>query len=107
MTPVSEVWGVGHKHTLSLQRYGVTTTLQLASMVHVFIRTSAFDKAGPSYDNATTGKPISPSPDTRNILGLVTHLLDMIWKDGYRYAKAGVMLGDFCSPEHVQFDLFQ
>jgi DNA polymerase V len=33
-------------------------------------------------------------------------LYDSIWKDGYRYAKAGIMLGDFCSPDDVQFDLF-
>jgi len=184
ITHVSEVWGVGRKHTLSLQQQGITTALQLAQMdtrrvrqrysvvlertvcelngescidleetsaakqqimcsrsfgekltsyadlrecicefaarateklrnegqlalmVHVFIRTSAFDKSGPSYDNAATGKLTCPSSDTRNILGLVTRLFDMIWKDGYRYAKGGVMLGDFCSPVHVQLNLF-
>ena len=80
---------------------------QLARMVHVFIRTSPFDKSGPHYGNAATGKLAWPSSDTRNILGLVTHLFHLIWKDGYRYAKAGVMLGDFCSPDHVQLNLFE
>jgi DNA polymerase V len=30
----------------------------------------------------------------------------MVWREGYRYAKAGVMLGDFCSPDAVQLNLF-
>jgi len=79
---------------------------QLGRMVNVFIRTSPFDKDGPNYDNTATGKLHSPSSDTREILELVIRLYDMIWKDGYRYAKAGVMLGDFCSPDHLQLGLF-
>lgn len=79
---------------------------RLALMVNVFIRTSPFDKNGPHYDNAATGRLTQPSSDTRKILDPVTRLFDMIWKDGYRYAKAGVMLGDFCSPDNVQPNLF-
>jgi len=80
---------------------------RLALMVNVFIRTSPFDKTGPRYDNAATGRLPQPSADTPKIMALVTRLFDMIWKDGYRYAKAGVMLGDFCAPDHVQPDLFE
>jgi DNA polymerase V len=76
-------------------------------MVNVFIRTSPFDKSGPNYDNAATGRLTQPSSDTRKILDLVARLFDSIWKDGYRYAKAGVMLGDFCSPENLQPNLFE
>jgi DNA polymerase V len=79
---------------------------RLALMVNVFIRTSPFGKTGPNYDNAATGRLTQPSSDTPKILELVTRLFDMIWKDGYRYAKAGVMLGDFCSPDNVQPNLF-
>ena len=80
---------------------------RLALMVNVFIRTSPFDKTGPNYDNVATGRLTQASSDTPKILGLATRLFDMIWKDGYRYAKAGVMLGDFCSPDHVQPNLFE
>lgn len=80
---------------------------RLALMVNVFIRTSPFDQTGPSYENTATGRLPQPSADTPKILELVTRLFDMIWKDGYRYAKAGVMLGDFCAPEHVQPNLFE
>jgi DNA polymerase V len=79
---------------------------RLALMVNVFIRTSPFDKTVPNYDNAATGRLTQPSSDTRKILDMVNRLFDMIWKDGYRYAKAGVMLGDFCSPNNVQPNLF-
>jgi len=33
-------------------------------------------------------------------------LLDEIWRDNYRYAKAGVMLGDICAPTFYQPSLF-
>ncbi len=79
---------------------------QLARMVTVFIRTSPFDKTGPNYSNAATGTLVQPSSDTRQILELAVRMFDAIWREGYRYAKAGIMLGDFCSPDDVQLDLF-
>jgi len=80
---------------------------QLALVVNVFIRTSPFDKTGPHYSNTATGTLAQPSSDTRKILELATRLFNMVWKDGYRYAKAGVMLGDICSPDDVQLNLFE
>jgi DNA polymerase V len=80
---------------------------RLALMVNVFIRTSPFDKAGPSYDNVATGRLPQPSSDTSKILDLAVRLFDLIWKDGYRYAKAGVMLGDFCALDDAQQNLFE
>ncbi len=79
---------------------------QLALAVNVFIRTSPFDKTGPHYSNTATGTLSQPSSDSRKILDMAIRLFDMVWKDGYRYAKAGVMLGDFCSPDDVQLGLF-
>lgn len=35
---------------------------QLARMVNVFIRTSPFDKTGPSYSNSATGTLTTPLP---------------------------------------------
>ncbi|EHJ83051.1 Error-prone repair protein UmuC, partial [Salmonella enterica subsp. enterica serovar Baildon str. R6-199] len=32
--------------------------------------------------------------------------LDKIWRDGHRYQKAGVMLGDFFSQGVAQLNLF-
>ncbi|ORJ61349.1 translesion error-prone DNA polymerase V subunit UmuC [Geothermobacter hydrogeniphilus] len=77
-----------------------------ARMVNVFIRTSPFDNAGPKYSNSATGTLPQSSSDTLEILALATRLFDMIWKEGCRYAKTGIMLGDFCSPDRIQLDLF-
>jgi len=79
---------------------------QLARMVTVFIRTSSFDKSGPSFSNAATGSLAQPSSDTRRIVELAVRMFDATWREGYRYAKAGIMLGEFCAPNDVQLDLF-
>lgn len=79
---------------------------QVCSMVNVFIRTSMFNANEPSYTNSATAKLSIPASDTRTILKAATDLFDSIWKEGYRYAKSGVMLGDFCDPNKAQLDLF-
>jgi DNA polymerase V len=79
---------------------------QVCSIVNVFIRTSMFNESDPRYTNSATAKLSIPASDTRTILKTATELFDSIWKEGYRYAKAGVMLGDFCAKDKVQLDLF-
>jgi DNA polymerase V len=75
-------------------------------VVQVFIRTSQFNSNDPSYSNSATAKLSTPAADTRTIVKTTTDLFDSIWKDGYRYAKSGVMLGEFCDPRTVQQNLF-
>ncbi|MEJ2472152.1 MAG: translesion error-prone DNA polymerase V subunit UmuC [Desulfuromonadales bacterium] len=79
---------------------------QLAGLVSVFLRTSPYESSRPQYANAATGALAVPSSDTRKILARVTSLYEAIWREGYRYAKAGVILADFCTPHDVQLDLF-
>lgn len=79
---------------------------QACGAVNVFIRTSMFNASEPCYTNTATGKLSSPRSDTRAILKVATELFDSIWREGYRYAKAGVMLGDLCGRERGQLDLF-
>ncbi len=79
---------------------------QVCSVVNVSIRTSMFNASDPSYSNSATAKLSNPASDTRTILKAATDLFDSIWKEGYRYAKAGVLLGDFCHKDKVQLDLF-
>ncbi|WP_036966816.1 DUF4113 domain-containing protein [Providencia alcalifaciens] len=47
-----------------------------------------------------------PSSDTRDIINAVMRGLDSIWRDGYRYYKAGIMLSDFTDSDVTQFDMF-
>ncbi|EIO5088193.1 translesion error-prone DNA polymerase V subunit UmuC [Vibrio cholerae] len=77
-----------------------------AKVMTVFIRTSPFKDNEPQYSNSASGELLIPSCDTRDFIELANHLLKRIWKDGFRYAKAGVMLSDFYDPGMFQPGLF-
>ncbi len=79
---------------------------QQAKVLTVFIRTSPFKDNEPQYSNSASGELLIPSCDTRDFIELANHLLKRIWKDGFRYAKAGVMLSDFYDPGMYQPGLF-
>jgi len=79
---------------------------QQAKVMTVFIRTSPFKDNEPQYSNSASGELLTPSCDTRDFIELANHLLKRIWKDGFRYAKAGVMLSDFYDPGRFQPGLF-
>lgn len=79
---------------------------QQAKVLTVFIRTSPFKDSEPQYSNSASGELLIPSCDTRDFIELANHLLKRIWKDGFRYAKAGVMLSDFYDPGMFQPGLF-
>ncbi|NLA89232.1 MAG: DUF4113 domain-containing protein, partial [Alcaligenaceae bacterium] len=52
------------------------------------------------------GGLLYPSNDTREFNRLALQLLKRIWRNGYRYNKAGVMLSDFYSDQQYQTELF-
>lgn len=79
---------------------------QQAKVLTVFIRTNPFKDNEPQYSNSASGELLIPSCDTRDFIELANHLLKRIWKDGFRYAKAGVMLSDFYDPGMFQLGLF-
>ena len=43
--------------------------------------------------------------DTRDIVAAAMRALDSIWRDGYRFQKAGIVLNDFCD-KPGQIDMF-
>lgn len=51
-------------------------------------------------------KLFTPTQDSRDIINAAVKCLDKIWKDGHRYQKAGIMLGDFFSQGVAQLNLF-
>lgn len=79
-----------------------------AKQLSVFIRTSPFSNHAqdPFYSNSASASLLYPSDDTRDFLHLAEQLLTKIWRDGYRYAKAGVMLSDFYQEQIEQLQLF-
>lgn len=72
----------------------------------LFVRTSPFDERTPFYSERAGVRLISPSDDTRVLLQQVSLLLPRVWRDGLRYQKGGVMLGEFTPKGQQQADLF-
>ncbi|MBK0126196.1 translesion error-prone DNA polymerase V subunit UmuC [Pantoea sp. S61] len=60
----------------------------------------------PQYSNTASCICDYPTNDTRDIIDSALRGLSTIWRDGYRYAKAGVMLSDFYQSGVAQFDMF-
>ncbi len=79
---------------------------QYCRQIAVFLKTSPHAENEPYYGNQATGQLLTPSNDTRDIVRIATEALDRIWLEGYRYMKAGVMLGDFFSQGVAQLHLF-
>ena len=79
---------------------------QYARSLTIFIRTNPFSPTEPYYSNSATFKFETPTDDTRDMLDKTHVLLDMIWKEGYRYMKGGIMLNDFYDSGAFQPDLF-
>jgi DNA polymerase V len=78
----------------------------VAGQYSIFIRTSPFS-GDPYYANSINERLPWPTDDTGVLLKRADRLLDHIWRDGFRYAKAGVMLTDLYPLTANQPDLFQ
>jgi len=79
---------------------------QYCRHVSAFIKTSPFAQGEPYYGNVAGEKLMVPTQDTRDIIAVAMRCLEHIWRDGHRYAKAGIMLGDFSSGSMAQLGLF-
>lgn len=76
---------------------------QAAMQITVFIRTGAQDC---QYSNSASSRLAVASSDTRVLVQQAMQLLQQIWRDGYSYAKGGVMLADLRPADALQPDLF-
>lgn len=81
------------------------TERQHCRFISAFIKTSPH-ATEPYYGNSASVKLLTPTQDSRDIISAATRCLDKIWRDGHRYQKAGVMLGDFFSNGVAQLNLF-
>ena len=79
---------------------------QFCCMISLFMRTSPHAGNETFYAPQATGRLTTPTCDTRDIIRIATQALNHIWKDGFRYMKAGVMLSDFYSQGVAQLGLF-
>jgi DNA polymerase V len=74
--------------------------------VMVFIHTSPFNPKVPYYGNSITVSLPTPTDDTMQIAKAAMWGLKRIYRAGFRYQKAGVMLSEIVPPCSVQTDLF-
>ncbi|EMP4694033.1 TPA: Y-family DNA polymerase [Klebsiella pneumoniae] len=79
---------------------------QYCRFISAFVKTSPFALNEPYYGNSASVKLLTPTQDSRDIITAATKCLDVIWREGHRYQKAGVMLGDFYSQGVAQLNLF-
>ncbi|MCS2147340.1 Y-family DNA polymerase [Scandinavium manionii] len=79
---------------------------QYCRFVSAFVKTSPFAPNVPYYGNSASVKLLTPTQDSRDIIGVATRCLEAIWREGHRYQKAGVMLSDFYSQGVAQLNLF-
>lgn len=76
-----------------------------ASLISVFIHTSPHGD-GPKYSASKVVPLPAPTNDTRRMVNAANWALRRIYKPGYEYLKAGVMLGDIVPAGGQQQDLF-
>lgn len=62
--------------------------------VHVFVQTNRFRDQDDQYSNGIAIPLVEPSADNRVLAGAALHGLAMIYRDGFKYNKAGIMLMD-------------
>lgn len=79
---------------------------QYCRYISAFLKTSPFAINETYYGNSASVKLLTPTQDSRDIINAASKCLDVIWREGRRYQKAGIMLGDFSSRGIAQLNLF-
>ena len=74
--------------------------------VYVFLKTNKFNKGNQHHEGVVFGLN-TPCSDTSEIIKLAAAAVDRIYKSGYQYQKAGIMLLDLISADINQYDFFE
>ena len=105
--PVTSIESLMESVTLYTSRAAEKARAQQshANSISVFIQTSPFAQS-PYYGGSLTVALPSPSNDTRLLVKTALWIVKRIYKPGYVYQKAGVLLNDLVPVEGRQRDLF-
>jgi DNA polymerase V len=79
----------------------------LTSSISVFIQTNIFMRNEPQYSQSIQIPLVHPTDDTLALTEMAIKGLKEIYKKGFRYKKAGVMLGLMTDKPLVQSSLFE
>jgi DNA polymerase V len=77
-----------------------------AGSIHIYIRTSPFNKKESCYAHSVTIPLPEQTDDTLVFIRIASWGLRKIYRSGYKYQKAGVMLSKLVSKKECQSDLF-
>ena len=77
----------------------------IAGYISVFVKTNKY-KEGPQYSSSIGTYLPEPTSYTPNFIKTAQLLLEKLYKSGYRYKKAGVMLAEICPDNETQLNLF-
>ena len=75
--------------------------------VSAFLCTNSFREDLEQYRNLATVRLLVATADTMVIAKAAGNALDCIYREGYQYKKAGVMLSDITGDDAIQLDLFE
>ena len=78
----------------------------VAHALLVFARTSFFREDVPQYSGSKMIPLVTPTQDTRQLIAAAYQGLDALYRPGFRYQKAGVLLTDLSAAGIEQTDLF-
>ena len=77
-----------------------------AQSIYIFLQTNKFNKAKQHNAGIVIGLS-NPCSDTGQIIRLAISAIDTIYKPGYLYQKAGIMLLDLIPSNINQYDIFE
>ena len=76
-------------------------------MLSVFIRTNPFRKQDIQHREIRSFSMLYPTNDTRDLIKHAKLLLKDLYREGFNYNKAGIMLNNFFDETTYQLDLFK
>lgn len=77
----------------------------IAGYISVFLKTNNF-KDVPQYNNSMGTRIVESTSYTPRLIENAVTLLEKIYRPGYRYKKAGVMLADIVPESEIQLNMF-
>ncbi len=79
----------------------------LAGIIQVFINTNAFSEKEPYYSNYAILQPAQATAYTPTLVHYALRGLEKIYRPGYRYQKAGVILSNIVPQSRLQLSFFE
>ena len=84
----------------------IRTANQVCGTIQVFIATDRFDTAAQQHASSATCAFMTPTADSRSIVAAAIRIFERLWRDGFAYRKAGVLLLDLSSAKNIVPSLF-